>query len=262
MVLNQGIKMSKSKGNTVDPGPLIEKYGTDTVRLFSMFAAPPDQNLEWSDSGVEGSFRFLKRLWTLAHENEIIIRKQNQNKDANVTMDWDKTDTQQREALRQIYDILEQAKYDYERLQFNTVVSGCMKLFNILAKIPGANSASVDLTPYIMHKGMSFLLRLLAPIAPHITHQLWQDLGYEGIIINAAWPKASAQLLKIDQIEMVVQINGKLRSRIHAPTDAEAKVVEKIALDDAKVQAAIADKMIKKIITVPGKLINIVTGEK
>jgi leucyl-tRNA synthetase len=260
MVLNQGIKMSKSKGNTVDPGPLIEKYGTDTVRLFSMFAAPPDQNLEWSDSGVEGSFRFLKRLWTLAHENETIIRTQNQNKDA--TIDWDKTDTQQREALRQIYDILEQAKYDYERLQFNTVVSGCMKLFNILAKIPAANSASVDLTPYIMHKGMSFLLRLLAPIAPHITHQLWQDLRYEGIIINAAWPKASATPLKIDQIEMVVQINGKLRSRIHAPTNAESKVIEKIALDDAKVQAAIADKMIKKIITVPGKLINIVTGEK
>ncbi len=260
MVLNQGIKMSKSKGNTVDPGPLIDKYGTDTVRLFSMFAAPPDQNLEWSDSGVEGSFRFLKRLWTLAHDNQAILRAQNQSKTE--PQDWDQTAAQQREALRQIYEILEQAKYDYERLQFNTVVSGCMKLFNILAKLPAANNAAIDLTPYILYKGMSILLRLLAPIAPHITHQLWQDCGYEGVIINAPWPKASATPLKLDQIEMVVQINGKLRSRIHAPTDAESEVIEKIALDDAKVQLAIADKMIKKIITVPGKLINIVTGDK
>jgi leucyl-tRNA synthetase len=261
MVLNQGVKMSKSKGNTVDPGPLIDKYGSDTVRLFSMFAAPPDQNLEWSDSGVEGSFRFLKRLWMLAYENQAVIRAQNQAKDSNTALDWDKTDTQQREALRQIYDILELAKYDYERLQFNTVVSGCMKLSNILVKIP-ATKTDMDLTPYILHKGMSILLRLLAPIAPHITHQLWQDCGYEGVIINAPWPKASATPLKLDLIEMVVQINGKLRSRIQAPTDAESKVIEKIALDDVKVQTAIADKMIKKIITVPGKLINIVTGDK
>jgi leucyl-tRNA synthetase len=137
-----------------------------------------------------------------------------------------------------------------------------MKLFNILTKLPEAKTAESNIKPYIMHKGMSFLLRLLAPIAPHITHQLWQDLGFEGVIINAPWPKASATPLKVDQIEMVVQINGKLRSRIQTPTGAETKTIEKIALDDSKVQLAIADKQVKKIITVPGKLINIVTGDK
>jgi leucyl-tRNA synthetase len=259
MVLNQGVKMSKSKGNTVDPAELIERYGTDTVRLFSMFAAPPEQSLEWSDSGVEGSYRFLKRLYTLAYEQRAIISAAQQD---DAAIDWDTTDSGQRNSLRQIYDILEQAKYDYERLQFNTVVSGCMKLFNILTKIPAPQNSATDLKPYIVHKGMSILLRLLAPVAPHITHQLWQDLGYEGVIINAPWPKASTMLIKIDEIELVVQINGKLRSRIMAPSNAETTHLEKIALDDSKVQHAIADKLIKKIITVPGKLINIVTGDK
>lgn len=263
MVLNQGTKMSKSKGNTVDPAPLIETYGTDTVRLFSMFAAPPEQSLEWSDSGVEGAHRFLKRLWTLAYEQREMIKAENASKIANSdSIDWDNTDSKQRDVLRQIYEILEQARYDYERLQFNTVVSGCMKLFNLLAKIPEASNANADIKPFILHKGISILLRLLAPIAPHITHQLWHDLGYEGVIINAPWPKTTGTPLKIDQIEMVVQINGKLRSRIQAPTDAESKAIEALALNDAKVQIAIADKMVKKIITVPGKLINIVTGDK
>lgn len=262
MVLNQGIKMSKSKGNTVDPGPLIERYGTDTVRLFSMFAAPPEQNLEWSDSGVDGSHRFLKRLWALAYEHRDLIKAENTFKNTASSIDWEKTDSEQRDLLRQIYEVLEQAKYDYERLQFNTVVSGCMKLFNMLAKIPDVNNAECDLKPYIIHKGLSILLRLLAPIAPHITHQLWQDLGYEGIILNAPWPKASAAPLKVDHINLVVQINGKLRSRIQAPSDAEPTTLEKLALTDAKVQQAIIDKVVKKIITVRGKLINIVTEDK
>jgi leucyl-tRNA synthetase len=263
MVLNQGVKMSKSKGNTVDPGPLIEKYGTDTVRLFSMFAAPPEQSLEWSDSGVEGAHRFLKRLWTLGYEYRELIKSENTlDTQAADSIDWDNTDTLQRDVLRQVYEILDQAKYDYDRLQFNTVVSGCMKLLNLLTKIPDAGTSGQNIKPYILHKGLSILLRLLAPIAPHITHQMWQDLSYEGVIINAPWPKASNTPLKMDLIEMVVQINGKLRSRIQAPTDAETKTIETIALSDAKVQAAIGDKMVKKIITVPGKLVNIVTGDK
>jgi leucyl-tRNA synthetase len=261
MVLNQGIKMSKSKGNTVDPQNLIERYGADTVRLFTMFAAPPEQSLEWSDSGVEGAHRFMKRLWTLAFENTDLIKTENATK-TQATIIWENTDSKQRDVLRQIYEILEQAKYDYDRLQFNTVVSGCMKLLNLLAKIPETTDKDADIKPYIMHKGMSIILRLLAPIAPHMTHQLWQDLGYEGLILNAPWPKTSTTQLKIDQVELVVQVNGKLRSRIQAPSDAEKHAIEAIALGDSKVQQAITDKIIKKIITVPGKLINIVTGEK
>jgi len=262
MVLNQGIKMSKSKGNTVDPGPLIEMYGADTVRLFTIFAAPPEQNLEWSDTGIEGAHRFLKRLWTLAFEHRELIKKENVLKNTAASINWEKSDSKQRDILRQVYDILEQAKYDYERQQFNTVVSGCMKLFNLLTKIPEATDADSNIKPYILHKGLSILLRLLAPIAPHMTHQLWNDLGYDGLIINAPWPKASATPLKTDLMELVVQINGKLRSRIQAPTDAERDVIEKLALNDAKVQHAVMDKIIKKIITVPGKLVNIVTEEK
>jgi leucyl-tRNA synthetase len=265
MVLNQGIKMSKSKGNTVDPNPLIERYGADTVRVFIMFAAPPEQNLEWSDSGIEGAHRFLRRVWTLAYEYRDIIKAENTSlaeENSPPSIDWEKTDSKQRDILRQVYEIVEQAKYDYERLQFNTVVSGCMKLLNLLAKIPESTSDAPSIRPYIIRKGFSILLRLLAPVAPHISHQLWNDLGFNGLILNAPWPKASAAPLKIDQIELVVQVNGKLRSRIQAPTEAATKALEDIALNDAKVKQAVTDKIIKKIITVPGKLINIVTEDK
>lgn len=261
MVLNQGIKMSKSKGNTVDPQHLIERYGADTVRLFTMFAAPPEQSLEWSDSGVEGAHRFLKRLWSLAYDHADLIKAENVNHHSK-NINWDNTDSKQRDVLRQVYDVLEQAKYDYDRQQFNTVVSGCMKLLNLLTKVPDATTAETDIKPYIMHKGVSILLRLLAPISPHITHQLWQDLHYDDLILNAPWPKASATPIKIDQVELVVQINGKLRSRIQIPSDADNKTIEEIALRDEKVQQTTADKLIKKVIIVPGKLINIVAGEK
>jgi len=263
MVLNQGAKMSKSKGNVVDPEELIARFGADTVRLFIIFAAPPELNLEWSDSGVEGAHRFLKRLWAFGHENHHRITQENQHNQMGTTsFDWDNVDSKQREVLRQIYEVVEQAKFDYERLQFNTVVSSCMKLLNLLAKIPEASHAETDISPHIIHKGFSMLLRLLAPIAPHITHQLWQYLHYDGIILHAKWPKTSIAALKVDSIELVVQINGKLRSRIKVPSNAEPKMIETLATQDAKVQNSIADKVIKKIITVPGKLINIVTGDK
>lgn len=263
MVLNQGAKMSKSKGNVVDPESLFERFGADTVRLFIIFAAPPEQNLEWSDSGVEGAHRFLKRLWSFGYEHRQLISQQNHlHKNQPITFDWDNVDSKQREALRQIYEIVEQAKYDYERQQFNTVVSSCMKLLNLLVKIPEAENQDTSIQPHIIHKGFSMLLRLLAPIAPHLTHQLWQDLHFDGLILQASWPKTSIAALKVDQIELVVQINGKLRTRITVPNNAEAKMIEDLVTQDAKVQSSIADKVIKKIITVPGKLVNIVTGEK
>lgn len=263
MVLNQGAKMSKSKGNVVDPEELFERFGADTVRLFIIFAAPPELNLEWSDSGVEGSHRFLKRLWAFGYEHHDLIIQENKNNQIGATsFDWDNVDSKQREVLRQIYEVVEQAKFDYERLQFNTVVSSCMKMLNLLAKIPEASHAETDISHHIIHKGFSMLLRLLAPIAPHITHQLWQNLQYDGVILHAKWPKTSIAALKVDQIELVVQINGKLRSRIKVPSNAEPEMIKTLATQDAKVQNSIADKVIKKIITVPGKLVNIVTGDK
>lgn len=259
MVLNDGIKMSKSKGNTVDPQPLIERYGADTVRLFIIFASPPEQSLEWSDSGVEGAHRFLKRLWAFGFENRELITRENHD---NNTVDLENACHTQRDALRQLYEILEQTQFDYDRLQFNTVVSGCMKLLNLLTKIPEADQDKTNIKPSIIHEGMSILLRLLAPIAPHITHQLWQSLQYPGVLIDAPWPTINTHALKVDQIELVVQINGKLRTRITVQADADTKTIETIATTDAKVQQSIADKVIKKIITVPGRLVNIVTGEK
>jgi len=263
MVLNQGIKMSKSKGNTVDPKPLIERFGADTVRLFIIFASPPEQSLEWSDSGVEGAYRFLKRLWSFAYEHRDIITKKNRksNSDESV-VDFEMADPEQRDILRKLYEILEQVKYDYERLQFNTVVSGCMKLFNLLTKIPTAKQPEFDIRPHLIYEGLSMLLRLLAPVVPHMTHQLWEELHYTGVLLQAPWPKGNAAALKVDQIELVVQINGKLRTRVTVPSHADAKTIEAIATADSKVQQSIADKAIKKVITVPGRLVNIVTGDK
>lgn len=258
-VLNQGIKMSKSKGNIVDPDTLIDRLGADTVRLFIIFAAPPEQNLEWSDSGVDGAHRFLKRLWAFGYEQREIISKQNHALKTE-EIRWDTMDSKHREVLRQMYEILDQTKFDYERLQLNTVVSGCMKFLNILTKLPETENSNDH--AYIIYEGMSMLLRLLAPIAPHITHQLWHDLHYKGILLNAPWPKGNSAALKIDEIELVVQINGKLRTRITVPSDADENIIKNIATQDAKVQLTIANKEIKKIITVPGRLVNIVTGEK
>lgn len=276
MVLNNGVKMSKSKGNVVDPKLLIDRYGADTVRLFIMFAAPPEQSLEWSDSGVEGAHRFLKRLWTFAYENKAIIHKQNRiPEDLQMfsQLDWDKVDPEQTKILRQLYDILDQAKFDYERQQFNTVVSSCMKILNLLTKLAPADTSNeekdffaaqeiaetIDIRDMIIQKSLSILLRLLAPITPHITHQLWQDLHYPGIILEANWPKSSSIAFKIDTIELVVQVNGKLRSRVSVPHHADQASIEEIVKQDKKIQQAIDDKPIKKIILVPGKLINVVT---
>ena len=262
MVLNNGIKMSKSKGNVVDPQTLVDQYGADTVRLFIMFAAPPEQSLEWSDSGVEGAHRFLKRLWTFAYEAKDHIRKQNRLPNTNLLgmTNWENADPEQVNIFRQIYEILDQAKFDYERQQFNTVVSACMKILNLLTKIPEATSSHEDIHEMILYKGLSILLRLLAPITPHITHQLWNDLNYPSVILEADWPRSSPIVFKVEIIEMVVQVNGKLRSRIRIPHGSDTETIESKVKEDAHVQQAIDGKTIKKIITVPGKLVNVVTA--
>lgn len=238
MVLKGGEKMSKSKGNTVDPQMLIEQYGTDTARLFCMFAAPPDQSLEWSDSGVEGCYRFLKRIWSFAAENQTALM---------VKQPVDLTSEHQ-VARREIHTILQQASYDMDRLQFNTVVSACMKLMNCLSK----SSSSV------MTEGFNILLRILNPIAPHIAQHLWQALDYGDDIAIASWPPVDETALVTDEIELVVQVNGKLRSQIKVNANADKATVEKIALNDPKIKLHCGDQMIKKVIIVPKRLVNIV----
>jgi len=263
MVLKDGVKMSKSKGNTVDPNPLIEKYGSDTVRLFVMFASPPDQSLEWSDSGVEGAHRFLKKLWSFAYNNQSLSNfiKQEQ-KGANETIDWNKVDEKYSTIRRDIYQIFQQADFDYTRLQFNTVVSGCMKILNLVQTFASTSSKESDtnIANFIVQEALSIMLRLLNPISPHITHHLWHALGYEGTLVNASWPKIPADAIKISNVEIIVQINGKMRGKINVPAESRQEVVESAALANPNIQKHLHGKQYEKIILVPNKLSANVNG--
>ena len=255
MVLKDGTKMSKSKGNVVEPIPLIEKYGADTVRLFIIFASPPEQSLEWSDNAVEGCYRFLKRLWQFAFEYQTTLRDINQSD--RIAYHWDTLDTAGRNTRHGIHDILKQATQDIERLQLNTVVSAAMKLLNLLQKIdPKAHTANLSL----LHEGMHILLCLLAPITPHICHVLWRELSFNNIIINATWPKVAAEALKLDEVEWVIQVNGKRRANIMAAVECDEATLQALALKQSKVEQALQNKTIRKCIRVPGKLFNIVAS--
>jgi len=263
MVLKDGAKMSKSKGNTVDPQQLIERYGADTVRLFTMFAAPPEQSLEWNDSGVEGAHRFLKRLWNFAAENEQII------KDAYTQQhNWDKFKAKmhpdQKQAWREINEVLNQALVDFSKYQFNTVVAAGMKIMNgvsALVRVVHEDTApSADVRNMIIAESLSVLLRLLSPIAPHISHTLWRKLGYGSDILTAPWPEVDEAALVKDSIELVVQVDGKVRSQISVAATADKESIEEAALADEKVQAFIDGKTIRKIIVVPGRLVNVVAN--
>lgn len=252
MVLKNGVKMSKSKGNVVAPQPLIKKYGADTVRLFIMFAAPPEQTLEWSDSGVEGAYRFLKKLWKLAtdHKSELIdCRSTNHLSKKN-----DFVGTSFEKTYIEINQILQKANQDIEKNQINTVVSACMKLLNILQSIDTQQKMGIN----IIHTGISILLRLLSPISPHITHHLWQTLNFGEDILKSTWPEVDVAALETARVEMMIQINGKLRGKISVSSDENEDSIKETAVSSDSIQQYIADKKIKRIIVVPKRLVNIV----
>jgi len=259
MVLKDGVKMSKSKGNTVDPNDLIKKYGADTVRLFTIFASPPEQSLEWNDDAVEGSFRFLKRIWQFAADNDFIIeRNKTAKKGGAAEIDWSKASQPSLETRRQLHEILKQASFDFDRQQFNTVVSGAMKIMKLLQDIKDRQE---DFNQLIIVEGMSMLLRILGPIAPHITHTLWKQLEYGDNILVANWPKVAHDALKTTQVDMIIQVNGKLRGHFSVPAEAEKTTIERAALAEPTIQKYLEGKECKKIIVVPNKLVNIVLGE-
>jgi leucyl-tRNA synthetase len=235
-------KMSKSKNNGVDPQDLIDRFGADTVRLFTMFAAPPDQSLEWSDEGVEGAHRFVRRLWGVAARHP----------GASGVVPADLADVQ-REARREIHGALRKALFDYERQQFNTVVSACMTMVNVLARLGDTPADRA-----VLDEGLGILLRLLSPIAPHVAHHLWRELGYGDDILDAGWPEVDEAALVQENVEYVVQVNGKLRARIRVAADADREAVEKLACEDADVRRFIGEAQIRKVIVVPGKLVNVV----
>jgi leucyl-tRNA synthetase len=266
MVLKDGTKMSKSKGNTVDPKLLIEKYGADTLRLFSIFTAPPEQSLEWSDSGVEGSYKFLKRLWAFSVKHQTQICSINAADRSYVN--WKEQSSELQTYRRELYQILQQATFDIERLQLNTVVSAAMKLFNLLvelshhqAKLPASEAPFVQQpVARLLNKMLVVLLRILYPITPHITTRLWKDLGYAGKMHDAYWPKMANDALDIDSINIIVQVNGKVRSKISVPAEASEDDIKALALADEKALKFIAQNTVRKVIYIPSKLINIVVS--
>jgi len=241
-------KMAKSKNNGVDPQALIEQYGADTARLFIMFAAPPDQALEWSDSGVAGAYRFLRRLWIYAAEHQETIRAAGE-------LDAAMLSEPLRQIRREMHEALRQALNDFSRHQFNTVVSGGMKILNALGRIETGKEPSAAA---VRREGLSILLRLLSPIVPHITHALWRELGYGDDVLTAAWPIPDEAALARSFMALVVQVNGKLRGQIEVPVDAERGAIEQAAQTEPNVQRFIEGKPIRKIVVVPGKLVNLV----
>ncbi|MDO8955032.1 MAG: leucine--tRNA ligase [Gammaproteobacteria bacterium] len=250
MVLKDGAKMSKSKGNTVDLQSFIDQYGADTARLFIMFAAPPEQSLEWSDSGVEGAARFIRKIWTFAYDNQALIQAQH-----NAKYDWQLADADTKALRCELYQILQQADLDMQRQQYNTVVSASMKTMNLFAKLPESEAK-----PAFIQEAMSILLRLLHPITPHVTHVLWQELGYGKDIAHAEWPKVDVTALQKQQSTIIVQINGKLRGKIEVPVGADQKRVEAEMLANEGIQRHLVDQTVRKIIYVQDKLLNIVIG--
>ena len=248
MVLKDGAKMSKSKGNTVDPQALIDSYGADTVRLFSMFAAPPEQSLEWSDSAVEGANRFLKRLWRLV---------QRQLEAAAPALDPGALDERQKALRRKTHETIAKVSDDYGRRQtFNTAIAAVMELCNELGKLEQDQPQDRALAD----EALRAAVLMLGPIVPHISHHLWRALGGEGDVMNAPWPVVDESALTRDSIDMVVQVNGKVRAQMTVAADADKPTVEALAVEQPNVMRFLEGVTVRKVIVVPGKLVNIVAN--
>ncbi|HEX7642311.1 MAG TPA: leucine--tRNA ligase [Burkholderiaceae bacterium] len=243
-------KMSKSKNNGIDPQAQINQYGADTARLFTMFASPPEQTLEWSGTGVEGANRFLRRVWNYGVAQAAVIAGAGAVDAGALTEDL-------KTLRRELYKILQQADHDFKRIQYNTVVSACMKMLNTLEAAKFDDSAAAKA---VAAEGLSIFLRMLNPVAPHITHVLWQELGFatkHGDILDAEWPQVDAAALEQAEIVLMVQVNGKLRGEIKVPKAADKAAIEAAALANDNVKKFLEGTP-KKIIVVPGKLVNIV----
>jgi leucyl-tRNA synthetase len=260
--------MSKSKNNGVDPQELIEEYGADTARFFIMATSPPEFTLLWSDAGVEGAARFLKRLW-----NFCFRLSEELEQDGGITVvpgvDPNRLDPTQLETRRQIHIHLRQANFDMDRNQFNTVASACIKMLNTLddatfamytysADVEGSKARARSVRNTVYKEGLSILLRVLSPIAPHISHYLWREFKFGEEILRAPWPEPDANALEQDEIELVLQVNGKLRGHMRAPKSAGREQLERLALAHEAVTRFTEGQPVKKVVVVPGRLVNVV----
>jgi len=247
MVLKDGSKMSKSKGNTVDPQQLIEQYGADTVRLFILFAAPPEQSLEWSDAGVDGAARFLKRVWRLVNEHAAAGPA--------AALDVGALNAEQKAIRRHTHHAIAKCSDDIgRRYKFNTAIAGVMELSNALAKFTDDSAQGRA----VMQEALEAIVLLLQPITPHLSHALWQQLGHESVVLDANWPAFDASALEQDNVELMLQVNGKVRAKMQVAKTADKAAIEAAALADKTVQKWAAGKEIRRVIVVPGKLVNVV----
>jgi len=247
MVLNGGTKMSKSKGNTVDPNELIERFGADTVRLFMMFAAPPEQSLEWSDDGVQGAFRFLKRFWAAVQEHATLGSVE--------PLDIAALDDAQKELRRKTHQTIAKISDDVgRRYTFNTAVAASMELLNTINRFADDSAQGRA----VQQEALDAIVLMLSPIVPHICHELWQVLGHDTVPVDELWPAFDDAALSQDTVELVVQVNGKLRGRVSVAANADKDTIAELALTDENVQRFVADKVVRKMIVVPGRLVNIV----
>jgi leucyl-tRNA synthetase len=245
--------MSKSKNNGVDPQDLIERYGADTARLYTMFTAPPEATLEWNDAAVEGSYRFLRRVWNFAHKHEATLKAATAG-----NLSAAKPRKEAADLRREMHVVLKQVSYDYDRMQYNTVVSGCMKLLNALEDFKADGS---DGDNAVLCEGVSVLLRMLYPACPHITANLWSELGYAaraGDLLDTAWPEVDESALQRDELELMLQINGKLRGAVTVSATASKEQIEQAALATEAFIKQANGAAPKKVIVVPGRLVNIV----
>ncbi|WP_342721013.1 leucine--tRNA ligase [Acidovorax sp. FHTAMBA] len=251
--------MSKSKNNGVDPQDLIEKYGADTARLYTMFTSPPEATLEWNDAAVEGSYRFLRRVWNFGLKLSAMDMEAATASVASASSLKDVEFGKEAKALRlEIHTVLKQVDYDYQRMQYNTVVSGAMKMINALEDFKANDSAGAQVA---LIEGFGILLRCLYPATPHIAHSLWSGLGYAaelGDLLDAPWPQVDANALVQDEIELMLQVNGKLRGSIQVPAQADKAEIERIALASEAFIAQAAGAAAKRVIVVPGRLVNVV----
>ncbi len=256
MVLKDGAKMSKSKGNTVDPQGIIDQYGADTARLFMMYAAPPEQSLEWSDSGVEGQFKFLKRLWKTVVEFIAVCEKEGET----VELDSTQLDKEAKKLRHKLHQTIASVGDDIGRRHtFNTAIAKVRELFNLMEKL----SASLEQSAQgraLKHNVLENILLMLSPVVPHITHQLWYELGHKEAIMNELWPQVDESALIEESIQYMVQVNGKLRDKIEVSNDSDKEAIEQAALATVGAVRNIEGKTVRKVIVVPGKLVNIVAN--
>jgi leucyl-tRNA synthetase len=244
-------KMGKTERNGVDPQDLIDQYGADTARLYVMFIGGPEDASVWSDASVEGAHRFLKRLWAFCADRYAVI-------DNAPAIDGIALEKSMKDVRFDVHAALKQASHDYERMQYNTIVSAGMKMLNALETVKDDGSPEAVA---VVREGLGLLLRVLYPVAPHISWALWNELGYIhvfGDLLDAPFPQPDAAALARDEIELVVQVNGKLRSSIRVPATADRSRIEQAAIADTTVQKFLAGQAVKRVVVVPGKLVNVV----